>query len=302
MRRLRRAVARICLPVHLAPWAVLLWTACGRPADAPPAATPPSDQRELIWTDEAGTPQGALGIRGAIRRARLSADGSRVAWLDTDGRVWTRAVGGGPPVAVNAGGARGLAWRHDGGQMALDAPTPSSRVFIHDFSPDIAEQTLDITGLELTVDDWSADGQFLAYQQNGGPKQTDVWLLFLEDPGTPLPLASSNGPDGPSAFSPDSQSVAYVSDREGRAEVFLRPFPAPGVTIRVSEAGGRWPHWKADGRTLLYQAPDGTVIAATVSPVPNLAVTDHRRLGRLAGELQGVTPDGLRLLALAPVP
>ena len=35
------------------------------------------------------------------------------------------------------------------------------------------------TGLGLTINDWSADGRWIVFEQDGGRKQTDLWLLPL---------------------------------------------------------------------------------------------------------------------------
>ena len=42
-------------------------------------------------------------------------------------------------------------------------------------------------------------------------------------------------------ISPDSHWVAYVSDRTGRMEVYVTPFPTAGAQIQVSTTGGRFP-------------------------------------------------------------
>jgi len=56
-----------------------------------------------------------------------------------------------------------------------------------------------------------------------------------------------------------------VSDRSGRDEVYVRPFPAEGDARLVSTGGGSQPAWRRDGRELFYVALDGTLMSVPVS-------------------------------------
>jgi len=49
-----------------------------------------------------------------------------------------------------------------------------------------------------------------------------------------------------------SRLGAYESDRTGRYEVYLRPFPGPGSDTLVSTAGGTQVRWNPNGKELFY--------------------------------------------------
>jgi serine/threonine-protein kinase len=73
-------------------------------------------------------------------------------------------------------------------------------------------------------------------------------------------------------FSPDLRWIAYSSDESGRVEIYVRPFSAdspselpPGKSM-VSIDGGQTPHWRADGRELIYIAPDRKVMSVAIKP------------------------------------
>lgn len=271
---------------------------CGREAsDAPTTLSAPAPA--LVWLDRGGNRVGQIDVPLPVQMVRVSPDGARVAWLDREGRVWVRPVGGGDTVRVNAGAARGFAWRPDSGAMALDATDPASRLQILDLATH-NERKLAPSGLALKPSDWSGDGQYLVYEQDGGPKQSDVWLLYLKDEGTPVPQAYSNGADSDGMFSPDSRSLAYVSAPTGRAEVFVQPFPVPGIATRVSVNGGTTPRWSGDGKELFYHAADGMLMAATIDHAPQTMLLSTQALFPLKGALQQASSDGQRFLVLTP--
>ena len=56
-------------------------------------------------------------------------------------------------------------------------------------------------------------------------------------------------------FSPDGRWLAYASDKTGRFEVYLRPYPAFGPSTPVSIAGGSDPAWNPKGGELFFLEP-----------------------------------------------
>ena len=65
-------------------------------------------------------------------------------------------------------------------------------------------------------------------------------------------------------LSPDSHWMAFTSDRSGRREVYVRPFPAGEGEWTISIAGGEQPRWRADGKELFFEAADGKMMAVPV--------------------------------------
>jgi hypothetical protein len=56
-----------------------------------------------------------------------------------------------------------------------------------------------------------------------------------------------------------------MSDETGRNEIYVRDFPGGSYRWQVSTDGGWQPHWRRDGRELLYLALDGTLMAVPVN-------------------------------------
>jgi eukaryotic-like serine/threonine-protein kinase len=130
----------------------------------------------------------------------------------------------------------------------------------------------------------------------------------------PAPFFTSPAQDWGAAFSPSGKWIAYQSNKSGRFEVYVRPFPAaaPGreQEIPVSNNGGTIPIWVPraartgvdDGRgELLYQ--EGRQIMSV-----RFTVRDGAFLGEKAqvrATVPGLTgfdiaPDGRRLAVVRP--
>ena len=64
--------------------------------------------------------------------------------------------------------------------------------------------------------------------------------------------------------------MAYASNESGKWEIYATPFPGPGSSWKVSDAGGSEPRWRGDGKELYYLAPDGKLMAVDVKEGPTV--------------------------------
>jgi Tol biopolymer transport system component len=121
------------------------------------------------------------------------------------------------------------------------------------------------------------------------------------------PLSQSPSSDG-GRLSPDGLWLAYHSNRSGRPEIYVQPYPEVNAgRWQVSVAGGRWPLWARDGRELFFLAPDGSLMGSRVraagtswstGPPVKLLEPGYWSLGRLPGRNFDVSPDGKRFLVV----
>ena len=102
-------------------------------------------------------------------------------------------------------------------------------------------------------------------------QQRHFAIARLDGAGGFEDLASDRGYVGQAAPSPDGQWLAFVTDRTGRMEVVLSRFVEDGGRLQlntqrvpVTSAGGIDPHWRADGREILYVGLDRTLTAVSV--------------------------------------
>jgi serine/threonine-protein kinase len=91
----------------------------------------------------------------------------------------------------------------------------------------------------------SPDGKYLAFDEINPETSYDIWvapldLTHVDQPvmGKPEPLVRNRGVDMYGQFSPDGKWLAYLSDESGTFNVYVRPFPGPGVARNVSVDGG----------------------------------------------------------------
>ena len=113
--------------------------------------------------------------------------------------------------------------------------------------------------------DWSRDGQFILYYNQSPKTGLDLWVLPLAGDRKPFPILQTPFNEDHGAFAPDVKWLAYTSNESGREEVYVQPFPATGGKHQISRSGGSQPLWRGDGQELFFLAPDGTMVAASIS-------------------------------------
>ena len=102
--------------------------------------------------------------------------------------------------------------------------------------------------------DWSRSGRFLLYDavnfKNGG----DIWALPFDEDRKPFPLVQTEFAESQAQFSPDEHWISYQSNKTGRNEIYIRPFPGPGGEVHASIGGGTQPRWNPEGPgTVFYR-------------------------------------------------
>jgi eukaryotic-like serine/threonine-protein kinase len=112
--------------------------------------------------------------------------------------------------------------------------------------------------------DWSRDGGYLLYADEDPKTRRDLWVLPLQDDRKPRVFVNTEFDEWNAQFSPDGRWVAYQSDQSGRYEVYVRPFPGPGVQQQISTSGGSMPRWRPSGDELYFIASGRGLMAATV--------------------------------------
>jgi Tol biopolymer transport system component len=140
----------------------------------------------------------------------------------------------------------------------------------------------------------------------------------MEGDRKPFPFLQTHSDEDDGQFAPSSGGrvrwIAYSSDETGRREVFVRGFSgeagkaSEGLgTTMISNGGGRYPRWRADGRELYYLSDDGQMMAVDVSNGDVFRTGAPKALFRSqpltagAGFPYGITPRGDRFLLNYPV-
>jgi hypothetical protein len=252
----------------------------------------------------------------------LSPDGRRIALtlltdLGTD--IWIKQLPTGPVsrLTLYPGDDRAPAWTADGRAVTFlsDRPIPrDTAARARRFA--LWEQAADGTGdprllwsRDAPTDGFrSADGRWIVLGAAGPPARSAAADILAAQPGVDTAarrvVATGFDAEG-AALSPDSHWLAYVSNEQGRSEVFVRPFPdVSGGKWQLSSGGGSAPVWAHNGRELFY-VNDGKMNVVAIHPGPPFSAEAPRVLfsipaGVRAGALQrgtfAIAPDDQRFL------
>lgn len=117
----------------------------------------------------------------------------------------------------------------------------------------------DLTDLRLpSHPSLSPDGHTIAFALShfdGGRRQSDIALTFELDG---LHLITEDGASDDPAFAPDARTLAYLSRRDGRTALCLRPLDAGGAerVLATFDGAPRLPVWSADGQRIALEVLD----------------------------------------------
>ncbi|MBY0491813.1 MAG: protein kinase [Gemmatimonadaceae bacterium] len=206
----------------------------------------------------------------AYLQPRFSPDGSRILLQTRRGRLLTYTRGSGAITPL--GDAYRGDWMADG-QRIVFMGSPNRSVF--------QTRRADGTGpIDTLMQDRDAaesilspNAQWIVFRTPAArAAPNDLFAVRPRDTAAPVPVASGPSVELSAAISSDSKWLAYVSDASGRFEVYVRPFPADGPRITISQDGGAAPFWSKQGRTLYYRRGT-TLLAADLGADGTIAPT-----------------------------
>ena len=241
----------------------------------------------------------------------LSPNGTRLALsiVDEGGSdVWVKQLETGPASPLTFEGGRNIraTWSPDGQSLTflsdragnLDVWTKRAD------GSDTAELVLD---RELDVQEaaYSPDRTWLVFRE-GTDEAADIYAVRLPMDSAAVPLEVTGFIERAFSLSPDGRWLAYVSNRAGRNEVLVRPFPEAGASLQqVSANGGTEPVWAHSGRELFYVNGAAELVAVQVSTDAGFAAGQQEALFSVVGYMRNtakamydVTPDDQRFVML----
>ena len=242
----------------------------------------------------------------------LSPDGTRLALsiLNSEGGadVWVKQLDTGPLSRLTFEGRsnRRATWSPDSRSLTfLSNRAGNGDVWTKRADgSDTAELVLDReAGLQEAM--YSPDGTWLLFRE-GANQAADIYGVRLPMDSAVVPLEVTEFQERAFSLSPDGRWLAYVSNRTGSNEVFVRPFPDVGASLQqVSANGGTEPVWAHSGRELFYVNGASELVAVQVSTDPGFALGQQEVLFSVAGYMRhsayamyDVTPDDQRFMML----
>ena len=236
---------------------------------------------QLAWFDRQGKPGGTVGEPGAIWEARISPDGTRVAYrkdsfnlarsdlwlLDLSRNTSSRFTFGPRNAAFPV-------WSPDSSELVFSSDQEG--VFNLYRKPANGAREAEVllkSNLNKRAMSWSRDGKFLLYSTSPQPdfgQESSLWALPMQGDRTPYPFLQTSFDERSARFSPDGRWVAYHSNETGRYEVYVREFvtskdsAGTGGKWLVSKDGGATAAWREDGKELDYGDLHGKIMSVSV--------------------------------------
>lgn len=222
--------------------------------------------RSLVWAESDGNLEPLAAPRRNYRAPRISPDGRRIALEINDaGRydVWIYDAERSTLSRLTFEGNNfSPLWTPDGREITFVSDSGGRfAILSKPFDDSGPARTLLTSERSLLPSSWSPDGRSLAYYERHPDRQLDI-LVWNEGESASRPFIASPTTELKPRFSPDGRWIAFLSDRTGRREVFMAPFPQGEPVLQISTEGGRDPAWGGRGDRLYYRRDDEIVEVA----------------------------------------
>jgi Tol biopolymer transport system component len=273
------------------------------------------DRQQLVWYDRQGIATDTGWAPQNFGAFRVSPDGRTLAVGIEDpvsgaSDIWSYDIVRGAPVRLTSEGfANAPVWAPDGRRFAFATGRSGAPKIVARSVDGVEEELLDVKS-PVTPEDWAPDGRSLLYTDSNRTRGQDLGVLSVAGTRTHRTLTAGAAIERAARVSPDSAWVAFVSDESGTAEVYVVPIGG-GEKTRISVGGGFSPHWRRDGRELLYAAADKrSIMSVAVTPGRTFGASVPRRLFTMRAEVSSriglrstgfdMLPDADRFLMAVP--
>jgi serine/threonine-protein kinase len=216
--------------------------------------------RQLVWVDRNGveTPVGAPPR--VYSNPRVSPDGSQIVVTMRDGGqdVFVLDITRGTLRQLTYDPtANYVAMWLDRERLAYSAQTEgASNVFVQ--KADGSESARQVTKGAQIFPFTGAGTTVFGTQQRSTAGGADNVLVKIDSSEPPRLLAPTPNIEMNPAISPDGRWLAYQSNRSGRHEIHVRPFPhVDRSEVQLTSDGGTRPVWARDNRELYYWVQEG---------------------------------------------
>ena len=238
----------------------------------------PDPETELIWVDRRGNvkPVTAFGKRPAYG-PRISPDGKRIAYYGAgslDRYIWVYDIGRGTSTQVTSEGqALFPNWNPDGKYLSFSwSKAGPLGIWWKALDGSAEAKPLATSEFNLFPGSWTRDGRFLSVTESNPKTRWNILIFDMKEQKLQSFVATDAWEQWPD-FAPDGRWLAYVSDKTGRNEVYVRSFPGGDKEYVVSNNGGSSPLWSPDGRELFYRDLEAKkLIKVDITTQPDFSV------------------------------
>jgi len=232
-----------------------------------PDANANDPPRTLVWVDRMGKEEAIPAPPRAYIFPRVSPDGRRLALDLTVGPrrgiwIWDFKLKTLTPLTLDSAVNRAPEWTRDGRRIVYT----SNRGGVDNLWWQAADGTGTPEPLAKSpnvqfASGTTPDGRALLFFERRTNSAPDLLQLALDGTGRVTTLVQTPAFERNGIVSEDGHWLAYESDRSGRFEIYVRPFPDTNAgEWQVSTDGGTRPLWARDGTELFYVALAGSAL------------------------------------------
>jgi serine/threonine-protein kinase len=216
----------------------------------------PDPNDSLVWVDPKGKAELVMDLQLPFFAPRLSPDGQRIAYgiAGREWQIWVYELSRGTNSRLTGEGRAAFpVWLPDCRRLVFSwQKSLEGNLFWQPYDGSMPMDRLTTGESAQYPGSWSPDGNaavFVAFQPGNG---WDIELLDFRS-GRVMPLLNSRFNETYPELSPDGRWLAYAADESDSDEVYVRPFPGPGMKFQISSDGGNQPLWARNGKQLYYR-------------------------------------------------
>jgi len=195
---------------------------------------------QLVWVDREGKMESVLDQQYRLFYApRISPDGKQVAVQineggDTD--IWIHESGTFRLLTTDGVSATPI-WTPDGSGVTFSSGSAGSFAMRWTTGDGTSEvKTLLSSQYPVVPAAWSPQGDQLVFQEDS--PNPNLFVADVRDGGSRTAFLETVFWKHSATLSHSGKWLAYVSNRSGSDEVYVRPFPGPGAELVISRGGG----------------------------------------------------------------
>jgi len=261
---------------------------------------------QLVWVDREGKVESVLDEQWRVFYApRISPDGKQVAVQINDGGdtdIWIHESGTLRLLTTDGVSANPI-WTPDGSGVTFSSGSAGSFAIRWTTADGTSEvKTLLPSEYPVFPAAWSPEGNQLVFQEDS--PNPNLFVADVRDGGSRTAFLETNFSEVQATLSHSGKWLAYVSDRSGSEEIYVRPFPGPGAEQVISRGGGREPVWSPDDSELFFRGPSDFLMVASLQSEPfqvlsrEVVFASRDFWGAPGPAAYDIHPDGQRFLML----
>ncbi len=219
----------------------------------------PDPQNQLVWVDKNGVEEPIGSFKGPIITPRLSPDGRKIVYstAGTKRDIWIYDIERDSPSRLVAdGNSRRPLWTPDGKRILFtwESLIPPPYIYLQPADGSAEREQLITYHSKLWPGSVSPDGELLAFT-GIKDRDWDILIYSFRDKNI-TPFLETDYFEGFPEFSPDGRWLAYVSEKSGEYEVYVRSSAGTGGVWKISHQGGTAPIWARNGKQIFYRNDD----------------------------------------------